>query len=43
VAGAGEGANAKYDEGVAVFTMGEKGAMLEASIGGQNFDYVPGR
>jgi len=42
-AAAGAGANAKYDEGVAVFTMGEKGAMLEASIGGQNFDYVPGR
>jgi len=42
-AAAGAGANAKYDEGVAVFTMGEKGAMLEASIGGQRFDYVPGR
>lgn len=37
----GAGANAKYDNGVAVFTMGEKGLMYEASIGGQKFTYTP--
>lgn len=37
----GAGANAKYDNGVAVFTMGETGLMYEASIGGQNFSYEP--
>jgi len=35
----GKGANAAYDHGVAVFTLGEKGLMYEASIGGQKFDY----
>ena len=39
-AAAGAGANAKYDQGVAVFTLSEKGLMYEASIGGQSFDYV---
>ena len=38
---AGAGANAKYQEGVAVFTLSEEGLMAEASIGGQNFAYVP--
>lgn len=37
----GAGANAKYDNGVAVFTMGESGLMYEASIGGQKFSYQP--
>jgi lipid-binding SYLF domain-containing protein len=37
----GAGANAKYANGVAVFTMGEAGLMYEASIGGQKFDYQP--
>ncbi len=37
----GAAANAKYDEGVAVFTMGEAGLMYEASIGGQKFSYEP--
>lgn len=37
----GAGANAKYDDGVAVFTMGESGLMYEASIGGQSFSYQP--
>ncbi len=33
----GASANAKYDEGVAVFTLAEEGLMVEASIGGQKF------
>lgn len=37
----GAGANAKYADGVAVFTMGESGLMYEASIGGQKFGYEP--
>jgi lipid-binding SYLF domain-containing protein len=37
----GAGANAKYENGVAVFTMNEAGLMYEASIGGQNFSYQP--
>jgi lipid-binding SYLF domain-containing protein len=35
----GAGANAKYSNGVAVFTMDEAGLMFEASIGGQKFTY----
>lgn len=35
----GAGANAKYRDGVTVFTMDETGAMAEASIGGQQFSY----
>ncbi len=35
----GAGANAKYTNGVAVFTMDEAGLMYEASIGGQKFSY----
>lgn len=38
---AGAGANAKYSNGVAVFTMDEAGLMFEASIGGQKFSYQP--
>lgn len=37
----GAGANAKFREGVAVFTMDEAGLMYEASIGGQKFSYQP--
>jgi lipid-binding SYLF domain-containing protein len=37
----GASANAKYANGVAVFTMGEAGLMYEASIGGQKFSYEP--
>jgi lipid-binding SYLF domain-containing protein len=37
----GAGANAKYTNGVAVFTMDEKGLMYEASVGGQKFSYQP--
>ena len=35
----GTGANAKYANGVAVFTMNESGLMYEASVGGQKFSY----
>jgi len=40
---AAEGAsqNAKYKLGVLVFTLAKGGLMLEASVGGQKFDYVP--
>jgi lipid-binding SYLF domain-containing protein len=37
----GAGANAKFTNGVAVFTMDEAGLMFEASIGGQKFSYQP--
>lgn len=37
----GVAANAKYNEGVAVFTMAKKGLMYEASVGGQKFKYEP--
>ncbi len=37
----GVSANAKYANGVAVFTLGEAGLMYEASIGGQKFAYEP--
>jgi lipid-binding SYLF domain-containing protein len=35
----GAGANAKFADGVAVFTTDEAGLMYEASIGGQKFGY----
>ena len=37
----GVSANAKYTDGVAVFTMAEAGLMYEASLGGQKFSYQP--
>jgi lipid-binding SYLF domain-containing protein len=37
----GEGVNAQFQEGVAVFTMAEKGLMAEAVVGGQKFSYQP--
>lgn len=37
----GAGANAKYSDGVTVFTMDEAGLMFEAAIGGQKFSYQP--
>jgi lipid-binding SYLF domain-containing protein len=37
----GAGANAKFVDGVAVFTMDEAGLMFEASIGGQKFSFQP--
>jgi lipid-binding SYLF domain-containing protein len=38
---AGASANAKYSNGVLIFTRGEAGLMVEASIGGQKFSYQP--
>ncbi|OHB65443.1 MAG: hypothetical protein A2Y77_09740 [Planctomycetes bacterium RBG_13_62_9] len=38
---AGASATADYADGVAVFTMGESGLMVEASIGGQKFNSQP--
>ncbi len=35
----GAGANAKFENGVAVFTMDESGLMFEAAVGGQKFSY----
>jgi lipid-binding SYLF domain-containing protein len=36
---AGASANAKYQSGVAVFTVTKTGLMYEASVGGQKFSY----
>ena len=38
----GVSTNAKYADGVAVFTMGEKGLMVQASLGGQKFSFKRG-
>jgi lipid-binding SYLF domain-containing protein len=37
----GASKDSSYDHGVAVFTMPRKGAMAEASVGGQKFKYTP--
>lgn len=37
----GASADAKYADGVAVFTLAKAGAMAEASVGGQKFTYTP--
>ncbi|MBI1189451.1 MAG: hypothetical protein GC200_02045 [Tepidisphaera sp.] len=39
----GAGANAKYANGIKVFTFGESGLMYEASIGGQKFSFLPAK
>jgi lipid-binding SYLF domain-containing protein len=38
----GAAANAKYEHGVAVFTVAKGGLMAEASVGGQKFKFIPG-
>jgi lipid-binding SYLF domain-containing protein len=38
---AGAAAKADYKAGTAVFIMADKGLMVDASIGGQKFKYVP--
>ena len=38
---AGAAAKADYKDGVAVFIMADSGLMVDASIGGQKFNYVP--
>ena len=40
-AASGAAATAKYQQGVAVFTVAIGGLMFEASVGGQKFDYKP--
>jgi len=40
-AAAGASANAKYVDGVSVFTLAKGGVMAEASVGGQKFSYLP--
>jgi hypothetical protein len=37
----GASTNAKYQNGVAVFTTGKGGLMFEASVGGQKFGFEP--
>ncbi len=37
----GASADAKYAEGVLVFTMAKGGLMYEASVGGQKFKFIP--
>jgi lipid-binding SYLF domain-containing protein len=37
----GASANAKYVNGVSVFTLAKGGVMAEASVGGQKFSYTP--
>lgn len=37
----GAAANAKYEWGVAVFTVAKGGLMYEASVGGQKFEFIP--
>jgi len=37
----GAGANARYQDGVAVLTRNETGLMAEAAVGGQKFRYQP--
>ena len=39
VAASGVAANAKYEQGVAVFTLPKSGAMVAAAIGGQKFKF----
>jgi len=39
VAASGVAANAKYDQGVAVFTLPKSGAMVAAAVGGQKLKF----
>ncbi|MEJ2363392.1 MAG: hypothetical protein P8075_06840 [Deltaproteobacteria bacterium] len=41
LAKSGASKDANYENGVAVFTMPNKGAMVQASVGGQQFQYTP--
>ena len=38
---AGAAAKADYKDGMAVFVIAQKGLMVDASLGGQKFSYVP--
>ena len=39
IAADGASADADYRDGVAIFTVGNEGAMVEASVGGQQFSF----
>jgi len=39
VAASGVAANAKYEQGVAVFTLPKSGVMAKAAVGGQKFEF----
>ena len=41
IAASGVAARAKYDQGVAVFTLPKSGAMVAAAVGGQKFKFEP--
>ena len=41
VAASGVAQNAKYDQGVPVFTLPKGGAMVAAAVGGQKFKFKP--
>ncbi len=41
IAASGVAVNAKYEQGVAVFTLPRSGAMLAAAVGGQKFKFEP--
>ena len=38
---AGATAKADYKDGMAVFVVTDKGLMVDASVGGQKFNYIP--
>lgn len=38
---AGAAAKADYRDGIAVFVLSDKGLMVDASVGGQKFKYLP--
>ena len=38
---AGAAAKTDYSDGMAIFVIAEKGLMVDASLGGQKFEYVP--
>ena len=40
-AGEGKSKDAKYSQGVAIFTLAKKGLMAEASVGTQKFKFTP--
>ena len=41
VVASGVAANAKYEQGMAVFTLPKSGAMVAAAVGGQKFKFAP--
>jgi lipid-binding SYLF domain-containing protein len=41
VAASGVAANAKYEQGVAIFTLPKSGAIVSAAVGGQKFKFEP--